>query len=662
MTPAVQRKLTPGGPTRRAFFFIAPGERARIAGLAKRFFPESIGRTVAAADDICRHVFDLLGSGKTELGGQIDWHRDFKSGLSWDPRRRWGVGDDYLRPDDHSDVKVPWDLSSFLHLPTLGRAYWCTGEEKYAREFAGEIRSWIEDNPPGRGINWACTMKVAHRLLNWIWGCRFFREADGIDPGFWENFFSSLEVHGRYVIGHLEARRPANNHYLLGLAALFYFGSAFPGLRRSLKYLRFSRRGLEAEMQNQVYADGVDYEGSIYYHRLAVEIFLSVYVLGLKRGGEFSPAFRERLEKMLEFVMSYTRPGGSSPRIGDADDGRVQILSGYPDWNRLDHRDLLSTGAAVFGREDFKAAAGRFFEESFWLLGERGAEDFRKLATGPGEASSRGFPDSGFYFMRRGDLHLTADCLTDDPAAPPAHRHNSRLSIELSIAGVDFIVDPGTFVYTASSEERNLFRSTGYHNTVTVDGREQNRLNGSGLFSLRPGGRMRVRSWLPGRHRDYLEAEYLYSRTWPFLRRIGHRRQIYFAGDDCFWLIRDTLEGAGKHRFSSFFHFDSGVRIAEQPDGLSAHRQGKELRLSFIVPPGSGTSVEVDSGWISKRYGIREQAPLVSLRGKFQDRVSIGVVILPGGRAREAVLPKAREIYHQLQRPGEYFKTDSRRG
>src|SRR5262245_16603835 len=53
----------------------------RIVHLVAEQTPQALIQTQRQADDICAHVFDLLGSGKVHLGKQIDWHRDFKSGF-----------------------------------------------------------------------------------------------------------------------------------------------------------------------------------------------------------------------------------------------------------------------------------------------------------------------------------------------------------------------------------------------------------------------------------------------------------------------------------------------------------------------------------------------------------------------------------------------------
>ena len=82
---------------------------------------------------------------------------------------------------------------------------------------------------------------------------------------------------------------------------------------------------------------------------------------------------------MFEFIMYCMRPDGRMPMIGDSDDGRFFILSDYYDWDRWDHRYLLSIGAVLFDRQDFKNSAGKCHEEIFWLFGKEGVEKWNSL-------------------------------------------------------------------------------------------------------------------------------------------------------------------------------------------------------------------------------------------------------------------------------------------
>jgi len=248
--------------------------------------------------------------------------------------------------------------------------------EKYAREFVNQISDWIDANPIELGVNWACTMDVAIRATNWIWGYYFFCDSQSLTKEFKIKFFKSLFLHGRHIINNLEFGQIRGNHYLSDIAGLIYLGILFQETKEGKKWLEKGLSALKEEMKFQVYPDGVDIECSISYHRLVTELFLSATVLSLKNGIDFPPWYMNRLEKMIEFVMYYIKPDGTAPQIGDNDDGRLHILSNYGNWNRLDHRYLLSVGAVLFKRQDFKDAADEFHEEAFWLLGEEGLKKF----------------------------------------------------------------------------------------------------------------------------------------------------------------------------------------------------------------------------------------------------------------------------------------------
>ena len=369
-------------------FFFNSDDRDRIVETIRKEYPKSISETLNGADEICDHIFDLLGSGKTELGKEIDWHLDFKSGFRWDPKTYYLGTGEHVTLDDPSDVKVPWELSRCQHFVTLGKAYWYNKEskmqnakckndgEKYAKEFVSQIESWIAQNPVELGVNWACTMDVAFRATNWIWGYYFFCNSPSLTKEFKIKFFKSLFLHGRHIINILEFGQIRGNHYLSDIAGLIYLGIFFQETKEGKKWLEKGISALKEEMEFQIYKDGMDFEGSISYHRLVTELFLSATLLCLKNGISFPEWYMNRLERMIEFVLYYTKPDGTAPQIGDNDDGMLHIFSNYGNWNRLDHRYLLSVGAVLFKRQDFKEAVGEFHEEAFWLVGAEGLNSF----------------------------------------------------------------------------------------------------------------------------------------------------------------------------------------------------------------------------------------------------------------------------------------------
>src|SRR6185369_12436594 len=89
------------------------------------------------------------------------------------------------------------------------------------------------------------------------------------------------------------------------------------------------------------------------------------------------------------------------------------------------------------------------------------------------------------------------------------HGHNDCLSFEAVLNGVQLVVDPGSYVYTASYEWRNRFRSTRFHNTPVIDEQEQSRFLGAQyLWSLRADAKPTVLEWRTTSRLDVLRASH----------------------------------------------------------------------------------------------------------------------------------------------------------
>ncbi len=537
-------------------FFVEPDRHNQIVDSLRAVCVQIDVPMIAAADQVCAHTFDLLGSGPANLGQQIDWHLDFKTGYRFNPRQYYATVRSASYPGGY-DIKVPWELSRFQHLAWLGQAYWFSNDEKYAEEFVAQVSDWIEQNPPQFGVNWTCTMDVAIRAVNWLWGYYFFKDARALTNAFVLTFFKSLLAHGRHIFRNLENQADfTGNHYLADIVGLIYLGILCPEFKEARRWREFGLRELEREMFKQVYPDGVDFEASTSYHRLVTEMFLSATILARLNGHQFSASFMECLEKMIEFVMHLTRPDGTVPLIGDNDNGRIHRLKVWStperEWN--DFRYLLAIGAVVFQREDFAHAAGDQWEEALWLLGQPALAMRQAIheCPIPLQFASKAFPDSGLYIMRHNDQHLAISVNDTGQSGRGGHNHNDKLSFEWYAYGRVWLVDPGTYIYTADYAQRNRFRSTAFHNTVTVDGQEQLPLNPRELFLLPQTCKVRVLRWQDEPDAICFEAEHDgYTRL---SSPVVHRRLIRFDKRNATLRIEDTMLGNGKHSLQLHWH------------------------------------------------------------------------------------------------------------
>lgn len=555
------------------------------------------------AERILAHEFDLLGSGPTALGSEIDWHRDFKSGRRWDLLPAHGI--DYAELGEPSDVKVPWELSRAQHFLTLGRTWVVEGDERCVRELERQLHSWIEGNPVGLGVNWACTMDVALRAVSWIWALGLVDDAP-LAPDRLEEALFSLYQHGLWIAEHLEFGEVNGNHFLSDAVGLVACGAVFRETPDGREWLEHGTRLLEREILAQTEDDGVDIEASVPYHRLVLELFLVGARFLTAAGLEPSARYRERLRRMFAFVHAYSTPDGLSPVIGDADDGRALTLGST---DIRDHRYLLSTGAVLFKEAAWKGRAGRFWEDSLWLLGPGAKAVFDSLESRT-EDVSQAFPKAGFYVLRSQHQYLFVDAGPVGFRGLGGHGHNDCLAFEWHVGKRPLLTDSGAYVYTPSVEWRNRFRSTEFHNTIRVDGEEINRFPSPlSLWSLRDDAKPLDVRFSPGPEQDVVQAAHTGYRRLPDPVTVS--RSIAFDRLRPALRLEDRAEGRGEHLVEVFFHAAPGARseILSEVAAVFLWPDGVTVRIER--ESGSRLTWEQRPGWFSPSYGVKTPRPVL---------------------------------------------------
>jgi hypothetical protein len=650
----------------------------KIKFITCKISSEAEERKVNFADDICKHKFDLLGSGKVEVSYElvpkgvenylyktnilsgdelknikekiksnvsflinnsenkndlndvssinyepIDWHVDFKSGYIWD-KKTWYRKIKYGNKPG-VDVKVPWELSRFQHLVALGQAYTITGDEKYSLEYIYEVIDWIENNPPQLGVNWVCTMDVAIRAANWILSLSFFKNSKFITNEFLFYFIRNIYIHGKHITNNLEYGGITSNHYISDISGLLFIGELFSEFNIGKKWERFAINELKKEMAKQIYDDGVDFEASTYYHRLALELFFYPTLFIIKKSPYFKGSnfveigqnifgkkYINKLYGMFEFVLYSLKQNGKMPQLGDNDNGRLHIFFKR---ETLDMRYLLCLGAVFFKEPKFKVKEYGFCEEALWVFGKEGYEVWQSLRENSLiNIKSRAFPDTGWYIMRNNMDYMIISCGLNGQNGIGGHAHNDKLSFELFIDGKDILVDPGTYVYTPIPYWRNKFRSTMFHNTVVVDDLEQNRFDARSLFFLKNDAKCKVNVWKSTESYDFLDAEhYGYKRL---KNPVVHRRQIIYDKNECYWIVRDILTGKGEHKINWCFHIAENINFNVDGESLAVfivddNKKRKNIDLKIIPLDTNGTKFFENSSWVSYGYGSKVKSKML---------------------------------------------------
>jgi len=577
--------------------FLPGFQQDPTASRQRELFPDATERLIKSAWTITKdHRWPLLGFGEQGFGAQINWHRDPLSGRIW-PRDYHA--DIPLWHNDGSDIRVLWELNRLGHLITLGRSYVLTNEEAFAAEFFAQLESWREQNPVGRGANWSCAMEVALRAMNLLAAFSLFRDSPSLDEDRLLILLAMLEQHGAHIRRNLEFSHIAtSNHYLSDVVGLLWLGIMLPELAVAEEWRKWALRELLSEMDQQVLADGADYEGSTGYHCFVLELLLYSFVLCRSNEIEIADSYWRKLHEMFTYLRCMQRPDGQAPLIGDTDGGCVlPIVSRKAN----DHGYLLALGAAVFKDAHFKQ--GETPPELLWILGEPGLLEYELLANSNQEVHSQAFPDAGCYVLRHEDLFLLFNANGANSGRPSSHLHNDVLSVEISAAGRAFIVDAGTYVYTAELHERQLFRSTAYHSTVQIDDEEQQTIHEEAPFVTGGEARARVLFWETTPEHDRVCGEHDgYERL---VRPVTHRRAITFDKSNRWWLIEDELAGKGEHKIATRFHFDAGleVTLVDQNSVMAVDDQSG-ARL-FIRPLDLDQPAELEAQFTSPHYGSK---------------------------------------------------------
>lgn len=221
---------------------------------------------------------------------------------------------------------------------------------------------------------------------------------------------TSMTLQARYLRRALE-HDVGGNHLLLNAVALTIAG----GCLGDEPARRAGEGTLRRELRRQLLPDGGHEERSPAYHRDLLERLIDVREVAVRGGHDVPEGLAEAIDRMERWLDSLAGPDGRLPLLNDA-------------WE----------GPPLGG-----SAAGRVTD----------------------------LADSGYVVFRAGGDQLVADVGRGCPPHLPAHVHADVGSFVLWADGRPLVVDPGAFAY--EGEQRDRFRGTAAHATVTVDGTDQ---------------------------------------------------------------------------------------------------------------------------------------------------------------------------------------------
>ena len=614
--------------SRTARFFKGAEQLEATRALLLERFPGECGRARLEAGRVLRREFSFFG-GTYHFPDGVDWHADPVTGAAW-PRVYHRDVPVHGGDVGFGDVKHVWELGRHQFVIDLAKGWAIDRDAAAAAAVRALAADWRRANPVGTGVSWSCALEPAFRAMSWLWGYFLTIDDPALDDESHIAWLEGFHDHGWFLYRHLEYYTSPYNHLMGEACTLYALGLLFPEFAAAPKWRTHAREMLETRLPHQFHPDGGSVEQSTFYHHATTGFYLLAALLGRENGDEFSIDVWRAIERGIEFSMLMQQPDGSTPRIGGADDGKPIRLEHLALW---DFRPYQAISAVLFDRADFKASAGRFFEDALWLLGTDGARRFDELAA-VSSRPSHAFEASGYVVMRSrwsADAdYVCFDCgeqaagLRRDAIPSAAHGHADCLSLVLWRRGLPVLVDAGFHCYNGPKPWQDHFRETAAHNTVRIDGRDQavhiNKMAWSHTYAATLEGvdLDGAEPWAVGSHDGYRALE-----RGPVI----HRRAVWMRRRG-YVVICDLLEGAGTHDVEVIFQFAPGpVRLTPGCatfDGRASLRWFGPVPMQPRLHQGGPAPEE---GWIAPSLGVKTPAARVVLAASMTLPATIVTII-----------------------------------
>lgn len=544
-------------------FYYGVDEIPALAALARDRYPATeIDKTLTAASR-------LLAGNFGNAGPHFEAELQIESG-----RYPWVEGRD-------RDV-----FPRFGYLDTLTRAYAYSGDAELVHCFAGILADFLRECPVPCDGTFRMEHGVWHpltaavRIFSWAPAFIGFLGAEEWPDAEKLAMVQSFHQHGLYIREHHAGH---GNHALMQMRALIPIALLFPEFRESSDWMRYALEQFPPRVAENVYPDGVQFEGSPGYHMVVMRDLFTIVPLLKRSGIEIPETITGPLEKMFEVLMHFTTPDLDVPCFGDTGSAKC---SGNGEF-RLD--EIMAVGALLFDRADFKYLAPPEFPLQYlWNFGPGELQSYHDLVAKAPEKTATYFPTGGYmisrenwedpdarYFVMRAGVGVGGHC------------HSDALSFIARAYGKDLIVDSGKGLYEWTPERKYLI-STRAHNTVVVDGQDQHVRNFH--WGPPPSAPCQIWDFRSNEQYDFFFAShYGYTR---FDDPVVHTRKVLFVKNR-YWLVIDLLNAREHHQHDLYFHLPVGEVVANAGSGevRTAAADGNILIVG-VENEGVRTSIE----------------------------------------------------------------------
>ncbi|MCK5805173.1 MAG: alginate lyase family protein, partial [Lentisphaeria bacterium] len=542
------------------------------------------------ADETLQHTYRIAGCLPYTFKGPIIWNLDPFNYNQW-----------------------PVQLNRHVEWRFLAAAHLRTRDDKYAREWASQVRHWVASMPVMIAPNWiqgpfnlsgrtSLSLDAGIRLgQTWFPSFEVFRNSPAVSDQTIVTFLRSCLDHGNYLMKEINFRK-GSNWGAMECNGLFHLGVMLPEFRDAPTWRETALQRITAELDNQVYPDGAQHELAPGYHGVSLKNFLDVMRLARVNDIALPEQYVTKLERMFDCYLRVAAPDFRMPALNDSGRGSI---TGY-----------LRQGSELFPER----------------------EDFRWVATGrrdgaPPSYTCTAMPYAGWVAMRSDWSPTSRYLLFDAGPFGTGHQHEDKLGITLFAFGRELIAEAGVYAYDTSPWRRYVL-STRAHNTVRIDGKDQNcRRTRSEFLATEP-----------DTHGFFDDEAFCYARDThtagygnPSDRTVQHRRRVLFVKPD-YWVVVDDFlasDDADHVAESQFLLNAEDGALSETLVGTSADEDGGRVAVLPLVRDGltariaKGETEPEVRGFIPRGFNKLRPAPALLYSIRFRGRGQMAFALVP---------------------------------
>jgi len=381
----------------------------------------------------------------------INWQKDGSSGYVWD---RLQLSKKIVYGNiSNAEIKFPWELGRLQHLIVFFNCWRITKDEKYIQEYCNQIIDFAISNPINFGTQWMNAMEASIRAINLIITFSLFiTNKVNFDDKFISLFKKIVIIHYYFIKNNLEwGEGLRGNHYfsnIVGLILINLFLFKDTNNRDLINLVEVLKQEIDFQFED----DGGNFEKSMRYHYFMVEM-LTTILFYLKEFNIITDLKKisKKIEKIYDFSFINLNNKFTCDNYGDCDSGYL----------------IRFNTVYVLQNNKLKKNVNNYKELKIlveYLFPNYQINNF----------TIKSFNQFGLHKIRKRNYLINFYCGDYNIWSKGGHHHNDNLSFTLYYNNLPLFIDCGSYLYTSSPNYRNEFRSIKKHNTLQLNGFEQN--------------------------------------------------------------------------------------------------------------------------------------------------------------------------------------------